>query len=176
MTSGIVQKIHSRDIGIFTYIAFSRSFKKEGASSSSSSESSRSKSMSRSLCLSPAAIKAQFSRGHKKITQVHVNNPSWITIHQLMYYKHDKCCYFFLLHDKHLTMSTAKHFINLSFNSPVYNHISSVALEFFSLYNSVFKYQVKKMKAINCTIFLKKQCLADWCIPCHRPLSGSFFI
>lgn len=108
MTSGIVQKIHSRDIGIFTYIAFSRSFKKEGASSSSSSESSRSKSMSKSLCLSPAAIKAQFNRGHKKITQVHVNNPSWITI---MYYKHDKCCYFFLLHDKHL--STAKHFIKL---------------------------------------------------------------
>lgn len=115
MTSGIVQKIHSRDIGIFTYIAFSRSFKKEGASSSSSSESSRSKSMSKSLCLSPAAIKAQFSRGHKKITQVHVNNPSWITIHQLMYYKHDKCCYFFLLHDKHL--STAKHFIKLQQSS-----------------------------------------------------------
>lgn len=107
----VIHKIHSRGIGIFTYIAFSRSFKKEGASSSSSSESSRSKSMSKSLCLSPAAIKAQFSRGHKKITQVHVNNPSWITIHQLMYYKHDKCCYFFLLHDKHL--STAKHFIKL---------------------------------------------------------------
>lgn len=66
MTSGIVQKIHSRDIGIFTCIAFSRSFKKEGASSSSSSESSRSKSMSRSLCLSPAAIKAQFSQPKDK--------------------------------------------------------------------------------------------------------------
>lgn len=62
-----LKKIQSIYIGIFTYIAFSRSFKKEGASSSSSSESSKSKSMSRSLCLSPAAIKLSLAKDKKKI-------------------------------------------------------------------------------------------------------------